>query len=42
MFTDTTQFQDANGRYSHVPLKKANDAIGVTTDELVEQKIQRR
>lgn len=33
--------KDANGKYSHQPLRKANDAIGVTTDELVEGKSKR-
>jgi hypothetical protein len=33
--------QDASGKYSHQPLRKANDAIGVTTDELVEGKSKR-
>lgn len=30
--------KDVNGKYSHQPLRKANDAIGETTDELVERR----
>lgn len=33
--------KDVNGRYSHQPLKKANNAIGQTTDEKVEMTIGR-
>lgn len=34
--------RDENGKYSHQPLKKANAAIGETTDELVERRSHRK